>query len=44
MQEQKLNHRNYDDQEVNMDIFVQYNEYYVHIYEKFGGLTFYGFL
>jgi hypothetical protein len=41
LQEQKLNHRNYSEWETNMDSFVQDTEHDVHMYEKFGDLTFY---
>jgi hypothetical protein len=44
LQEQKLNHRNYSEWETNMDNFVQDTEHDVHMYEKFGDLTFYDFL
>jgi hypothetical protein len=40
-QEQKLNHRNYSEKELNMSNFVQANDHDVHMYAKFGGLTFY---
>jgi hypothetical protein len=40
MQEQKLNHRNYSEKEINMVNFVQATEHDVHMYEKFGSLTF----
>jgi hypothetical protein len=35
LQEHKLNHRNYSEQEINMRNFVQANEYDVHMYAKF---------
>jgi hypothetical protein len=35
LQEPNLNHRNYSEQELNMDNFVQANEYDVHMYTKF---------
>jgi hypothetical protein len=41
LQEQKLNHRNYSEQELNMRFFLQDNDHDVHMYAKFGGLTFY---
>jgi hypothetical protein len=41
LQEQKLNHRNYSEWEINMDNFIQDTEHDVHMYEKFGDLTFY---
>jgi hypothetical protein len=44
LREQKLNHRNYSEWETNMDNFVQDIEHDVHMYEKFGHLTFYDFL
>jgi hypothetical protein len=44
LQEQNLNHRNYSEWETNMDNFVQDIEHDVHMYEKFGDLTFYDFL
>jgi hypothetical protein len=43
-QEYKLNHENYSKKEINMSNFLQTTEYYVHIYEKFGGLNCYEFL
>jgi hypothetical protein len=44
LQEQKLNPRNYSKWELNMSNFVQSTELNVHIYAKFGGFTFCGFL
>jgi hypothetical protein len=44
LQEHKLKHRNYFEQEINMGNFVQAKEYDVHMYASFGGLAFYGFL
>jgi hypothetical protein len=44
LMEHKLNHKNYSKQEINMNNFLQANENYVHMYEKLGGLYFYGFL
>jgi hypothetical protein len=44
LQEQKLNHRNYSVQEINMINFVHATENDVHIYAKFGDFTFYRFL
>jgi hypothetical protein len=41
LQEYRLNHKNYYKQELNMKIFVQATECYVHMYAKFGGLNFY---
>jgi hypothetical protein len=35
LQEPNLNHRNYSEQELNVDNFVQANEYDVHMYTKF---------
>jgi hypothetical protein len=35
LHKQKLNHRNYSEQELNMGNFVQANEYDVHMYAKF---------
>jgi hypothetical protein len=35
LQERKLNHRNYSEQEINMSKFVQANEYDVDMYAKF---------
>jgi hypothetical protein len=43
LQEQKLNPRNYTEQEINMRNFVQATDNDVHVYAKFGGLTFYEF-
>jgi hypothetical protein len=34
LREQKLNHGNYSDQKLNMENFVQYNEYDAHMYAK----------
>jgi hypothetical protein len=39
LQEQKLNHSNYSEQEINMRNSVQATENYIHKYEKFGYLT-----
>jgi hypothetical protein len=44
LQKQKLNHINYYEQEIKMDIFVQVNYHDVHMYTKFGYSYFYGFL
>jgi hypothetical protein len=44
IQEQKLNHKQYCEQEVNMGNFVQATEPDVHMFAKFGGLAFYGVL
>jgi hypothetical protein len=44
LQEQKLNPRNYSNQELNMGNFIQPIEYDVHIYAKFGGFMFCGVL
>jgi hypothetical protein len=44
LQKQKLTHRNYSEQKINMINFVQATEYDVHMYEMFGYLTFYSFL
>jgi hypothetical protein len=35
LSEQKLNHRNYSDHEINMDNFIQATENDVHMYEIF---------
>jgi hypothetical protein len=35
LHEQKLNHENYSEQELNMDNFVQANKYDVHMHTKF---------
>jgi hypothetical protein len=43
LQEQKLNPRNYSEQEINIRNFVQAADNDVHMYAKFGGLTFYEF-
>jgi hypothetical protein len=44
MYEQKLNYRNYSEQEIKMNNFVRSTEYDVHMYEKFGGLSSYVFV
>jgi hypothetical protein len=44
MYEQKLNYRNYSEQEIKMNNFVPATEYDVHMYEKFGGLSSYVFV
>jgi hypothetical protein len=44
VQEHKLNHKQYSEQEVNMGNFVQATEPDVHMFAKFGGLAFYGVL
>jgi hypothetical protein len=44
LHEQKLNHRNYSEQEINMGNFVQAKEYDVHMQARLGGLDIYGFL
>jgi hypothetical protein len=44
LQEQKLNHINYFEKELNIRNFVQSTERDVHMYAKFGGFTFYIFL
>jgi hypothetical protein len=44
LQEQKLNNRNYSKQKINMSNFVHATEHDVHMYAKFGDLTFYEFL
>jgi hypothetical protein len=44
LQEHKLNSRNYSEQELNMGNFIQATEHDVHMYAKFGYLTFCGFL
>jgi hypothetical protein len=44
LQEQKLNDRNYSEQEINMGNFVQANYHDVRMYAKFGYLYFYGSL
>jgi hypothetical protein len=44
LQEHELNHRNYPEQELNMVKFLHETEHDVHMYAKFGHLTFYGFL
>jgi hypothetical protein len=44
LQEEKLNHSKYSEQELIMRNFVQTTEHDGHMYEKFGGLTFYAFL
>jgi hypothetical protein len=44
LQKQKLNYINYSELEINMSIFIQATEHYVHMYEKFEGLAFYVFL
>jgi hypothetical protein len=43
MEKYKFNHKNYSEQEINMDNFVQATEHDVHMYTKFGGLDFYEF-
>jgi hypothetical protein len=44
LQKQKLSHRNYSEQKINMSNFVQATKHDVHIYAKFGGLTSYELL
>jgi hypothetical protein len=44
LSEQKLNHEQYCEQEINMRNFVQATEHDVNMYAKFGGLAFYEFL
>jgi hypothetical protein len=44
LQKQKLNHKQYSEQKINMGNFVQTTKHDVHMYAKFGGLAFYGFL
>jgi hypothetical protein len=44
LQEQNLNHRKYSEQEINLSNFLQATEHDVHMYTKFGGLTYYEFL
>jgi hypothetical protein len=44
LQEQKLHPRNYSEQDINMSNFVHTTENDVHMYAKFGGLTFYNCL
>jgi hypothetical protein len=44
LQEQKLNHRNYSEEDINMRNFAQGTEHDVHKYAKFGDFTFYAFL
>jgi hypothetical protein len=44
LQEHELNHRNSFKEEINMFKFEQSTENHVHMYAKFGGLEFYGFL
>jgi hypothetical protein len=42
--EQKLNHRNYSKQKINLSNFVQAIENVAHMYAKFGGFNFCVFL
>jgi hypothetical protein len=44
LQEQKLNHKNYSEQELNMVNFIHANDNDLHMYTKFGGLSFHAFL
>jgi hypothetical protein len=44
LQTQKLNHRNYSEQEISMGNFVQATDHDVHMYKKFGELNLYEFL
>jgi hypothetical protein len=44
LQKQKLNHKQNSVQEINIGNFVQATEHDMHMYAKFGGLSFYGFL
>jgi hypothetical protein len=44
LQKHKLNHRNYFELEINMRNFVPDTKHDVHMYAKFGGLSFYAFL
>jgi hypothetical protein len=44
LQEQKLNIRNYSEQEINMRNFIQATKHDIHIYAKFGYLDVYRFL
>ncbi len=44
LQEQKLNHKNYSEQELNMGNFLHGNDNDLHMYAKFGGLSFHVFL
>jgi hypothetical protein len=39
LQEQKLNHSKYSEQELIMSNFIQATKHYVHMYAKFGDLT-----
>jgi hypothetical protein len=41
LHEQKLNHSNYSEKEINMGDFVQSTDNYVHMYEKFGDFNSY---
>jgi hypothetical protein len=41
LQEQKLDHRIYSEQEINMNSFIQATKHDVHMYEKFRDFTFY---
>jgi hypothetical protein len=41
LERQKLNHKKYYEQEINMGNFLQATEHDVHMYAKFGKLTFY---
>jgi hypothetical protein len=41
LQEQKLNHRNYYEQEINVSKFVQDTEHDMHMYAKFKDFTCY---
>jgi hypothetical protein len=41
LQEKKLTHNKYHEQEINMLNFVYANDHDVHMDAKFGGLTFY---
>jgi hypothetical protein len=44
LHEQKLNHRQYSIQEINMGNFLQATQHDVHMYAQFGGLFFYEYL
>ena len=44
LQDQKLNPRHYYEKELNMRNYAQETDHDVHMYAKFGGLTFYEFL
>jgi hypothetical protein len=44
LQEQKLNHRNYSEQEINVSNFIQAKEYHMIMYAKFQCMNMHAFL